>query len=458
MLAVAKFGGSILRGGEGYRVSASEAARLRERYQLVVVVSAMKGVTDELLELCESPGTWPPRLEALMKRHYNAASEALGGAGGDSLVKSLGELSRLFDELVKLVWAVNVMGGATPSAKAAIMAFGERLSAVIMAYALRARGLKAEWFDAGRAGIVGSGNPLEATVDYEASRERVRRSLTPVIKSGAVPVVTGFTAESREGKTLLLGRGGGDYTATLLASFLDADEVYLYTDVPGVMTADPRRISGARVIPALSYEEAMELALLGAKRFHPRTFEPLLGTGIRVVIGMPGSRKATVVDEKGGSPPLKSVVITEDLALVTVVGGSMVGRIGTAARVTGAAASLGVNIIAIMQPITETSISLAVARRDADRLSENLSETIRGVIREVRVEDVSAVSVIGEGVRDPGIAGPLISLATRGGRVKSVLWAPPSPTLVVFTEPGFEGELAERLHREVLSYYNSSKG
>ncbi len=453
-IVVAKFGGSLLRDGGGYITLAGEVEKLLSGGRRVTVtVSAMKGVTDELIEIVEKPVGWEPRLKRIMERYYSAARAAV--TSEREATSLLGELSRLFDELFKLVWAVKVIGEVTPHARAAIVSFGERLSAAVAAATLRSQGIEAVWLDGREAGIVAEGDPWEATVDYKLSERLVRSKLLPLLEHRVVPVVTGFVAGTREGRTVLLGRGGSDYTATLLARFLGAEEVILYTDVPGVMSADPRRIPEARVIPRLSIAEAMELALLGAKRMHPKTFEPILDVDVTVRITMPGAEEATVVTRSGGPPPLKAVVATEGLAVVTVTGGGLVGRIGVASKVTGIAAVNGVNILAIMQPITETRISLVVRRGDAERLARALEEGLRGLISGVEVSEASAVSVVGDGLRESRVAGHLVERAAALGGVESILWAPGSPILMALVRPGEEWETARLLHAEVLERWGT---
>ncbi len=449
-VVVAKFGGSLLRDSSGFITAAHEVASLVERgYRVTAVVSAMKGVTDELIEVIEKPAAWEPRLRRIMERYYSAARGAVSSERETTAI--LGELSRLFDELFKLVWAVKMIGEVTPHARAAIVSFGERLSAALLAATLRSQGVEAVWLDGREAGIIAEGDPWEATVDYELSRILVREKLGPLIERRVVPVVTGFMAGTRAGRIVLLGRGGSDYTATLLGRFLGAEEVILYTDVPGVMSSDPRRIPEARVIPKLSYAEAMELALLGAKRMHPKTFEPLMDTDARVRITMPGAGEATIVDRKGGPPPLKAVVVTEGLSVVTVVGGGLVGRIGVAARVAGVAARLGVNILSIMQPITETRISLVVHCSGAEKLAAALSEELGDTISGVETEEAAAVSIVGDGLRKSSMSGDIVEKAAGLGGVKSILWAPGSPILVVYVEPDEAWEIARALHEEVVA-------
>jgi aspartate kinase len=223
------------------------------------------------------------------------------------------------------------------------------------------------------------------------------------------------------------------------------------TDVPGVMSSDPRRIPDARVIPRLSYAEAMELALLGAKKMHPKTFEPLVGSSTRVRITMPGAQEATIVDREGGPPPLKAVVVSEGLSVVTVVGGGLVGRIGVASRVAGIAARLRVNLLSIMQPITETRISLVVRKSDASKLAAALAEELENVVSTVERVDVAAVSIVGDGLRDSRTSGEIVEKAAKIGGVRSILWAPGSPILVVYVEPPEAWDIARTIHEEVVS-------
>ncbi|RUM47891.1 MAG: hypothetical protein DSY37_01215 [Hyperthermus sp.] len=451
-VVVAKFGGSLLRDSSGYLTLVREVeSLLAAGNRVVVVVSAMKGVTDTLIDIVEKPVGWEPALKNVMERYYSAARGAV--VSEREMTNLFGELSRLFDELLKLVWAVKVIGEVTPHARAAIVSFGERLSAALAAAALRSQGIESVWLGGREAGLIAEGDPWEATIDYENSKTMVRNKLLPLLERNVVPVITGFVAGTFEGRTMLLGRGGSDYTATLIARFIEADEVVLYTDVPGVMTADPRRVREARVIPRLSFAEAMELALLGAKRMHPKTFEPLIGTKTTVKITMPGAESSTTVDVKGGPPPLKAVVVSEGLAVVTVVGGGLVGRIGVASRVAGVAARLGVNILSIMQPITETRISLVVKESESKKLAEALGSELQHVVSGVEREEVSAVSIVGDGLRESSISGRIVEKAAILGGVKSILWSPGSPILVVYVDPDEAWTIAETLHAEVVSQW-----
>lgn len=204
---VTKFGGSLLKDASGFLSLAREVISLRKAgYSVVVVVSAMKGVTDTLIEVVESKEGWEQRLKQVMSLYISAAKEAIREPG--ILSRTLGELTRLFDELFKLVWAVKVIGEATPHAKSSIIAFGERLSAALAAAVLQDKGIKSVWLSGGEAGLVArNGDYFDAVIDYGGSDKRVKEGLKPLIEDDIVPVVMGFTAHSREGRLVLLGRG-----------------------------------------------------------------------------------------------------------------------------------------------------------------------------------------------------------------------------------------------------------
>jgi len=450
-VVVAKFGGSLLRNSAGYLSLAEEVESLtRSGLRVVVVVSAMKGVTDTLIEVVDADWGWEQKLKHVMSLYLSAARGAINDP--TLLSQTLGELTRLFDELFKLVWAVKVIGEATPHAKASIIAFGERLSAALASAVLRDKGIESTWLSGGEAGLVSRGEDyFDAVIDYAESSKRVKSSLPPLLEDGVVPVVMGFTARNREDRLVLLGRGGSDYTATLLARFLGAREVRLYTDVDGVYSADPRYVKEARHIPRLSHEEAMELALLGAKKLHPRTFEPVQGTGIQVAITKPAARRATIVKRGEEPPPVKGVAVLSNLSAITVSGGGLVERVGAAAYIASIAAKLGVNIKALAQPPTETRITLLVSRKDADRLARALSTELSKLAVSVDRRDVATINIVGYGVKEPEISASLLSTASRLSGVMGTVWSPGSPILSIIVEPSKTWHIASRLHEEVIS-------
>lgn len=450
---VAKFGGSILADGQGYKVLADTVESLiGEGYRPIVVVSAMKGATDTLFRaasLAQREESVEPLLRDLMERYTSAAHEAVEDR--EHLAKLLGEMNTLFTELFKLVWAVRVIGETAPHVEAMIVSYGEMLSAALAASVLRSRGVEARWLHGGAAGLVAAGGSYrEAVVDYHESSRRVQERLQPLIENGIVPVVMGYTAYNRNGQTVLLGRGGSDYTATLLARFTGAWAARLYTDVDGVYTSDPRRIPEAMHIPRLGLDEAVELALLGAKKMHPRTFEPVEGTSLRVSITRPGAGRETLVMEGVYPPPVKAVVVQEGLTAVHISGGGLAERVGIMARISRTAADAGVNLKAIIQPPTETRITLIVGREDGPLLARRLEEDLSTLRVDVDYDHASLVSVVGWGLRDATISSKVFKTASSHGGAMGAIWAPGGSIITLISSPANAWSLAEALHGEVL--------
>ncbi len=448
-LIIAKFGGSVLSSARGYL----EAARLVEKlvsegHQVVVVVSAMKGVTDTLLSF-QRLGA-----EKTAKSVYERYATTLKSLGlpQDLHARAASELAIASNSLFKALWAVGVLGEATPRARDYIASFGEKLSAIVMSAALQARGLRARWLTGREAGIVTDDRFGEANPIHEVSAKLVRETLKPLLDEGVVPVVTGFIAGTVDGTVTLLGRGGSDYTATLIASYLAADEVRLYTDVPGIMSGDPRRIPSARSLKLLSYREASELARLGLRKFHPRTFEPLEGQDIPVRVLDLAHRGTTTITRNGGPPPVKAVTVLEELAVVTLRGPGLAGRVGVLARAASLLAGSGVNIVSVTQPPSETSISFIVNASDAEKARRSLARLVReGVAVAVEVyAPVAAVSVVGVGVLEPETISRIHGIALQY-HTKTMVWSYTSPVVSAIVDKSEAWQLARRLHDEVVA-------
>ncbi len=404
-LFVVKAGGSVLSCSKDYRV----VARLVKNYidggkKVVLVVSAAKGVTDDLVRAYEEQDS--SLISRVIDRYKSIMSELdiMNPSVQNSVEALCRDLMNIFNAFITLkLWDARI--------RDLILSFGEKISAYIMAGALENEGVNAIPAYGRAAGIVTDSRFSEANPLPQAEsmvRERVLR----VLERGFTPVIAGFIGETIDGLTTTLGRGGSDYTATFIAKSIGASEVHLITDVPGIMTGDPRLFRNAFTIPVLSYDEAIELAHLGGKKFHPRTFEPLRQTPIVTRVRKPGCDSETVIVKSWREPPLKAVALVRSLELVMVRGAGMVGRRGTAARVMSIARDAGVNIIAISQPVSETSINLVVNRGCGEKLSRGLEKLVgEGIIREYEViNDVEAVSVIGWGLRKPEVIGETLGL------------------------------------------------
>ncbi len=448
-IVITKFGGSILSNGSDYSRIADHVKNLTEQgIGTVVVVSAMKNVTNSLIKLISNPVQYRAILSWIKEKYELALKDACNGGCKEELYEAFKEL---VTELERVAWAIGVLGEVSPKVKDYILSFGERLSSIVMCAALSSKEVPCEPLSGFDAGIVTDDNFGEARPIHEISSRLSRAKILPLLRAGKVPVVTGFIGGTLDGAITTLGRGGSDYTATLLAKYLGAEEVRLYTNTPGILAADPRFVSNARIVSKLSFKEAMELAYLGAKKFHPRTFEPLLGTGIRVkVTSIDKSGGGTVIDDVGGPPPLKAVVALTDLALVSVEGAGMVGRLGTAAEIMRTASASGVNIIGIAQPVSEVSITLVVRGKDADNLVSALKGLRDGFVRNVDVRrNVSAVIVVGEGLRNMETLRDVLSRAINN-RAKLMLWYVGDSSVTLVAESDVIGEIVRSLYEEVI--------
>jgi aspartate kinase len=281
---VLKFGGTSVGSAGALRTALEIAERVSRERPVVIVVSALSGVTNAL-EAALS-GAAASRLDvagfaaAIRERHLALLAAVAEGKPASRAASAVRERTA---ELERRLRAVSADGAFSAATRAGLLALGERLSVPIVEAALRARGLGAHAVDA--ALLVRTDEAFaEAAVDYPATRRLVRTALGS-LGLGALPVVTGFLGATAAGETTLLGRGGSDLTAAVLGWALEAERVEIWSDVDGVMTADPRLVPTARTLPRLTYAEATELARRGAKVLHPRTLEPLEGAGIPVYVG-----------------------------------------------------------------------------------------------------------------------------------------------------------------------------
>lgn len=433
-MQVMKFGGTSVNDAKAIsQVAAIVADQLKTDPNVVVVTSAMRGVTDLLIDSAKAAARgdrqkYRDARQTLIARHRDAA---------EALLHDLDDLARiqeLTDERVReferLCMAVAILGELTDRGLAVVSGLGERLLAPILAAAMRARGLAAEFVDAGEL-IVTDDCHATASPDMAATRAATRNRLLPLVEKGVTPVVTGFVAATPDGAPTVLGRGGSDYSAAILGAALDADEIQIWTDVDGVLTADPRIVQNARPVPELTYSEAAELAYFGAKVLHPKTMLPAIDLGIPISVRntfnptFPGTR---VVPKTSNGGTVKALTVIRGLALVTVAGRGMMGVPGIAARTFAAVAAQGANVLMISQASSEQSICFIVPGADAGQVGGALENAFSAEIRHREIDgvtverDIVIVAVVGEGMRGtPGIAARLFgALGERGLNVIAV--------------------------------------
>lgn len=419
-----KFGGTSVGSPEAiHNVVDIVGEEIGRGNRVVVVVSAMSGVTDALIGSVREAAAgnkWGYLSCSQKLRDRHAEAIHLLTVPGSDRDAALAEIDRLLAQHVELCHAVNTLGEATARISDAVIAFGERMSSRIVAAALRQQGITAQAFDAGQFVITddkfGSAAPL-----WDVTEARIREKLLPLLDKGIVPVITGFIGATREGHATTLGRGGSDYSGAIFAAFTDSDELVIWTDVDGVMTTDPRIDKRARVLPNISYTEVGELAFYGAKVLHPKTVQPILKRGIpmRVRNTFNPTHPGTLIEQT--SEPshtiIKAVTSVRSVSLVTVSGRGMIGVPGIAGRTFLATAGAGANILMISQASSEQSFCFVVTDDRVDAAVQSIENELAKEIERQDVEsvavlrEVAVVTVVGSGMRGtPGVAGRVFTV------------------------------------------------
>jgi aspartokinase/homoserine dehydrogenase 1 len=400
-------------------LSASRSHELPER--VAIVLSACRGVTDELLQLVAAAerqdAGWSARLLALRQRHAVMANELLEP---ESTAEYLAEFDRDCTDLSGVLQTTSLMRSAAQSVSDLTAGFGEIWSTRLFSRYLRQRGVRQGvlWIDARRCVTVEWG-PLGPAVQWQRSREQLEALLGELTGSTepapASLVITGFIATDPRGVQTTLGRNGSDFSASIFGALLDAAEIHIWTDVDGVLSADPRRVPDAQVIDSLSYNEAMELAYFGAKVIHPQTMAPAVGRDIPIWIRntfAPHKQGTLICAVPTSSLPVKGITSIENVALVNLEGAGMIGVPGTAHRLFGALREEGISVILISQGSSEHSICCAIPQSQAARAKEVLDasfgrELAEGQIQNVDVTpDLAILAVVGDGMAGmPGVSG-----------------------------------------------------
>ena len=387
----------------------------------VTVVSAMKGVTDALIALADAAterGNWLSHWSALHERHRTAARELLGDKAGETLEW----LDTQFKELHGVLGALALLGPAGASAKERVHGLGEVWSARLLAGALVASGADAVALDARQVLVVGR-NDLGVAVDWDTSAAKLKQWRAQHPQKHVV--VTGFVASDAQDVPTTLGRNGSDFSGAIFAALFDAVELHIWTDVDGVLSADPRAVPDAVFLPRISYDEACELAYFGAKVIHPQTMAPAIARNLPILIrnsfnpDHPGTRIDAHGDEASASPA-KGLSLASNLALLNVEGSGMIGVPGTAERVFATLHHANVSVVMISQGSSEHSICCVVRASQAAAGKVALErafaqELVQGQIQKVTLEtDISVLAAVGDGMAGrPGVAARFLSTLAR---------------------------------------------
>jgi len=421
-----KFGGTAVDSSD----KVSQIAKLLQSYkkgnEIVCVVSAVRGMTDGLLSIADSVKRGDKAsLEEFVKKCANIHLQIAEAAISDKKLKSeaLVTVKKIISELEDVLGGIVLLGEVTAKSRDYLLSFGERLSTPIVSFALQDLGIKSEHLTGKDAGILTDSNFGEARPLMDTTKLKVSHKLEPMLKQDIVPVVTGFIGSDQYGNITTIGRGGSDYTATIIAVSISAQEVWLWSDVDGLMTADPKLVMNAKVLKEVSFAEAMEMALFGAKYMHPRALEPVIDTKIPIRIRNTFNVKhnGTIIAEnpsKESQKIVKSVNVIRHTALIDVSGGGMVGAPGTAAKIFDTLAKNRINIMMISQSPSESSISMLVRKTDLDKAITTLELSLLGkVIKQINVnDDVAVIAVVGSGMRGiRGVAAKVFGAVAKHG-------------------------------------------
>jgi bifunctional aspartokinase / homoserine dehydrogenase 1 len=426
-LLVMKFGGTSVGSPEAIRRAAELAALASRDWRVVVVSSAMSKVTDLLLDTMARGEAGDAEavengLAALEKRHIDAARDLVPTGRQEEVVARVRELMAAYARVAR---GMLLLGERPARSVDEAVATGERLAVLLLAETMTAAGQPARPVDAGTVvvtdAVFGSASPL-----MEETAAKANAVLPPLYDAGVVPVVTGFNGTTVDGRATTLGRGGSDFSAAILGAALEADEVWIWTDVDGILTADPRVVRDARLLGEVTYNEAAELAFAGAKVLHPRTLAPLVEKSVPVWIKnsfhpeAPGTRISTHVDDRRGARAITS------LAKVTLISIEAVSLSQSGAqlmsRALAAVARAKVEVLLLSRSSFRQNFCMLVRTEELEDAMESLREELalelaHGYVHPIEIDhSVGLLAVVGEGMRGvSGLAGRLFTAISEQG-------------------------------------------
>lgn len=428
MLIVMKFGGTSVGSVKALKNVIEIVAETRQKgHQIVAIVSAMNGVTNLLLEAAHRAETRDERFARqarleISQKHAEVTYHFLGDSPERNAV--MARIDGLLDEFESLCHGIRVLGELTPRALDVIGGLGERMSAPQVAAIFNQANVPAEATEATE--LIVTDDRFGAAVPLvEATAQKSEARLRPLLDQGKIPVVTGFIGATENDIPTTLGRGGSDYSATILGRALKADEVWIWTDVNGVMTADPRVVPEAHPISHLSYAEISELSYFGAKVLHSQAIRPArrVNIPVRILNTFEPDHPGTLItaEAQESNKTVKAVTAIKAMSLVTVAGPGMVGITGLAGRTFTAVARTNSNVLMISQASSEQSICFVVPTPDVARVVKSLEqELVREIERrdldQIKWEDdVVILAVVGAGMKGtPGVSGRLFGALGQG--------------------------------------------
>ena len=423
-MLVMKFGGTSVGNADRILQLIEIVKEASAREPVVVVVSAMSGITNLLEEAClrasAQDESFRQVVDTISRRHDECiGAMPLSPAVSSKLITAIREPLIRLGEICKGLFLV---GDLTPKTKAHIMSYGELLSSRIVNAAMEQAGLSPSWIDS-RKVIVTNNDYASALVDFTRTNQNI---LSSIDHNKGLYIAPGYIARSPSGESTTLGRGGSDYTAAIFAAALDARQLEIWTDVNGMLSADPRLVKETITIPNMSYEEAMELSYFGAKVIYPPTIQPAMNKQIPIVIknSFEPKHAGTIISNAAETGPyfVKGLTSIQDIALITVTGPGMVGMPGIADKMFHSLGIEKINVLFITQSSSEHTLCFAVNKADVEKVRKVLKETFayelqENVIQPVLIEEhLGLVAVVGDGMRErAGIAGKIFSLLGENG-------------------------------------------
>jgi len=421
---VLKFGGTSLSSVKDIQNVAKTVGDLSNDNKIVVVCSAVDGTTDELIQISEYIKKQNKKdanriLARISQKHKQFTTHLVTDP---KIQKSLlNKMKSDLSELEELVHGLLLLGEVTPRSFDYLISFGEKLSINLVSFSLQQITKKSIPLSGKQAGIVTDSNFGESRPLMDTTRIRLSKTIQDLFNKKTIPVVGGFAGADQHGNTTTFGRGGSDYTATIIASCIDADEIWLMSDVDGLMTADPKLVKDAKLLKEVSYAEAIEMAQFGAKQIHPRTFEPIVSKKIPMRIRNTFDLKnlGTVVTASPSTKTKKTVKCTSairNIGLIDLTGGILFAAPGTAAKIFTLLADINVNVMMVSSNPSESSISIIVKKSDLDRAVNALEMSLLGkTIKKINTTpNVSIIAVIGSGMSGTvGVASKVFSAVQR---------------------------------------------
>ncbi len=427
-LLVMKFGGTSMGSAARIRVAAEISAEQHAKRPVVTVVSAMSKVTDLLLDSlrkaeADDQDGLDENLKQLFARHFDVCRELLPAARQEA---ALAGVHALISEFSRIAKGMMMLGERPPRSIDEAIAIGERLSAFLLAEFLESEGIPAAAVNAADViatdAVFGNATPL-----MEQTRQRASKTIGKLLDEKILPVVTGFNGSTLDGRPTTLGRGGSDFSASIIAAALDAGELWIWTDVDGIMTGDPRLISDARVLDVVTYNEAAELAYNGAKVLHPRTLAPLVEREIPVwsknsfALDKPGTKIVPSAAMAHSARGPHAVTSMADVVLVSIeTANSVLSGTKVMARALEALDRANVEILAITSSSYRQTFCFLVRQSELGRVMEHLEESLslelaHGYLKPFDVDrDVGLIAVVGEGMRGTaGLAGRIFTAISK---------------------------------------------